>query len=236
MMYFNKKFLLLTLFIILSALQYSHAESIIKSSYLSQAEQGNIEAQYRVGAENTFNSKTVKESREWLEKAATKGHVEAQYALGLNYGWSNPLDTEKAKYWLAKAMEQDHAQAESALQFIDILPPKSGKKFISQDERNKKIEEFKLAAASGTPESQFILGKAYLYGWQQSFEEKAREWFEKAAIQGHSESQYMLGMSFGYQNPIELDKAKFWLEKAASQGHTRAKVYLEYIKSLQTAS
>ena len=56
------------------------------------------------------------EAKKWLEKAAEKGHLEAQYEVGTIYAAMG--DRYSAKKWLGKAADRGHFEAQIALEFL----------------------------------------------------------------------------------------------------------------------
>ena len=83
-----------------------------------QAEQGDAEAQYRIGIEISMNNvfiydpvKVAERSRiaaEWFRKAAEQGHAGAMFSLGLHYFFNSgerPEDEPKALAWLSLAAD-----------------------------------------------------------------------------------------------------------------------------------
>jgi TPR repeat protein len=85
---------------------------------LKKAEQGDAEAQYKVGicyeTKNDYGVKeNEKESFKWFLKAANQGHLDAQYEIGGFYSYGYGVaknETECFKWWL-KASSQGHAMA-----------------------------------------------------------------------------------------------------------------------------
>jgi TPR repeat protein len=89
------------------------------TTVFAAAQQGNAEAQYRVGVE--FNRvKRYQDAVLWLTKAATQGHVLAQTALGNMYltGDQIPKDYAQALMWNTKAAEQGNVDAQVYLGYM----------------------------------------------------------------------------------------------------------------------
>jgi len=78
-------------------------------------------AQYHLDSigEPGKNSTYVKHNH-WLKKAAEQGHVEAQFTLGLNFGWVEE-DYKLAEYWLKKAHQNGHPEAVKELLLLGTL-------------------------------------------------------------------------------------------------------------------
>jgi TPR repeat protein len=81
------------------------------------AEQGNAEAQFKLGNQYDDGSGVAQndaEALKWYRLAADQGYASAQYNLGVMYGEGRgvaPNDVEAAK-WYGKAAEQGHAAAQ----------------------------------------------------------------------------------------------------------------------------
>jgi hypothetical protein len=126
----------------------SPVETVSQDQIKQLAENGNAEAELKMGLRYTSIARGVKNDRiavQWFEKAAQHDQVEAQYRYGLAllYGQGIVQDYKTAFYWLKKAAQQGHPQAQSAL----------GEMYHSGVANNKDIEQaylwFNLAAAQG---------------------------------------------------------------------------------------
>ena len=84
--------------------------------YTKAAQQGHVEAQYRLGTVYRFGygeevvQTDFKKAVYWITKASEQGHIEAQYNLGLmyEYGEEAPRDYIQAFFWYTKAVEKGH--------------------------------------------------------------------------------------------------------------------------------
>jgi TPR repeat protein len=85
--------------------------------YTKAAEQGHVEAQYKLGSLYQFSGdydfpQDYKQAFYWYTKAAEQGHIFAQYKLGRLYRFSGddraPKDYKQAFFWYTKAAEQGH--------------------------------------------------------------------------------------------------------------------------------
>lgn len=172
----------------------------------------------------------TKEKLEQLHSNASKGDPEAQYNLGLCYGYGEgvPVNLEKAKEWLLKADDQGHIGAKADL----VFPP-----FMCSSEEKK--ERWCKLAQQGDLIAQYNLGfyyycRAYPNPEYSNFDpvpqdsEKAVVWFHKAADRGHVNAQFYLGTCLFYGRGISKNKeeAKKWLSNAARQGSEAAQFYL----------
>jgi TPR repeat protein len=115
-----KKSLLVMLFIIIS---YVSAWSDNFNYIKKLAEQGNVEAQNRLGfmySEGNDVPQDYKKALYWYTKAAEQGNVEAQGYVGFIYhqGQWVPQDYIQALHWFTKAAEQGSIDAQSILAFM----------------------------------------------------------------------------------------------------------------------
>jgi len=162
-----------------------------------------------------------------LEKAAEKGHAEAQYELGRLYfhGHGVSQDLTKAAEWTRKAAEQGVAEAQ-----FNLGASYYNGDGVSQD-YSKAVEWFRKAAEQGVARAQFNLGASYYSGIGVSEDySKAVEWTRKAAEQGLAEAQYNLGISYFYGKGVSPNclKAVEWFRKAAEQGDAKAQYFLGF--------
>jgi TPR repeat protein len=88
-----------------------------------KAESNDPDTQYQLGMEymRDANQNAELNARVWLEKAAKQGHIEAQYWLGMSYGWHNPNNIKEAIHWLKEAANQDHLDAKTYLGYLQSL-------------------------------------------------------------------------------------------------------------------
>jgi TPR repeat protein len=128
-------------------------------------------------------------AREWYEKAANKGSVEAMVSLGVLYanGQGVAQDLAKAREWYEKAADKGSADAQYNLG--NLYDDGHG---VAQDFA-KAREWYEKAADKGNVEAMFTLGLHYDYGQgvAQDFA-KAREWYEKAADKGDASAKARL--------------------------------------------
>lgn len=88
--------------------------------YQKAAEQGQVAAQYYLGALYKVGSgvsKDLIQAQYWFDKSAQQGYRDAQLSLGVNYfkGEGVDKDLQKAKYWLTQAAQQGSEEAATAL-------------------------------------------------------------------------------------------------------------------------
>ena len=135
----------------------------------TRAEEGNLEAQYRLGV--------LLSSSKWLEAAANKGHVKAQLYLGILLIMEG--QAQYAFKWLQKAAEQGHPDAQNGL--AGMFYRGEG---VWQDNK-KAFEHYKKAAEQGHITAQTILGIMLLEGeGGEKNLKQARQWLEAGAAKG----------------------------------------------------
>lgn len=210
------------------------------------SEQESVNAQeilgwcYRYGAcigEDEINSE---EAVKWFQKAADRGHAEAQYELGFCYSCGDGVkkNNEEAVKWYRKAAEQGHSEALRDLGFA----------LVSLGEYEEASKCFKKAGLIGTARQDPVEEAETLsndYGGEgdiivmrcnsdNSFEDDYFESHQNAAEQGDADAQVITALN--YMNEGEDEKALQWLKMAAAQGHVDAHVmiYTYFYLSLGT--
>jgi TIR domain/Sel1 repeat len=134
-------------------------------------------------------SKDSAKAREWYEKAADKGSVDAMVSLGVLYadGQGVAQDYAKAREWYQKAVGKGSADAMYKLG--NLYDDGHG---VAQDFA-KAREWYQKAADKGSVEAMFTLGLHYDYGHGVAQDTaKAREWYEKAAEKGDASAKLRL--------------------------------------------
>ena len=99
--------------------------------------------------------------------------------------------------------------------------------------------EWEVSAAQGDVESQRKLGVMYLLGQGLDPDyDMALEWFHKAAAQGEDIAQYQLGFMYAEGKGMEPNhvQAHMWFSLADKQGNANARVRLEALTELMTAT
>ena len=149
---------------------------------LSEAEQGNADAQYKLGLSyynGDGNEKDYAKAVKWYRKAAEQGHAEAQRGLGGCYYGGEGVeknDTEAFKWW-RKAAEQELPAAQNIL----------GNCYFNGEGVKKNNTEavkwWRKAAEKDNADAQVALGSYYYE--EKNFSE-AVKWFQKAANQGNA--------------------------------------------------
>jgi len=117
-----------------------------------QAEQGNAQAQYDLGAAYSRGREIKRDQREaakWLHKAAEQGHAQAQSVLGWMYmtGRGVTQDDAEAVKWLRKAADQGNTSAQNNLGLAYV----TGRGVLRDEEEARKW--FRKAAESGAEDA-----------------------------------------------------------------------------------
>ena len=154
-------------------------------------------------------------AKEWFERAANQGFVEAQWALAqLLY----PSAPAQAFYWYLKAAEQGHVGAQLAaarclqtgIGHVQSLP--------------KALELYSQAAQQGNPEALHALATLI----QGNSADLTTEWVAQAARGGLAQAQYEMGERYAKGLGIDQDwlKAADWFGRAAAQANPHAQCAL----------
>jgi hypothetical protein len=156
--------------------------------WLRRAAEHVVEAQYRYGC-MLYEGKGVainyEESRAWLTRAATAGHLEAKVVLAemLLNGRGGSRDSHTAFAMFSCAAEQGHVGAIFAVGIMLI-----GGNGVEQNHGEAR-NLFKLAAERGHAFAQLTLGRLLLHGISgEKNPMQACYWFDKARAQGLNEA------------------------------------------------
>ena len=172
-----------------SAAEVTRAGTDDLESIRQAAEQGNTEAQNKLGCFYVFGSGVPvdrKEAVKWFRKAADRGLADAQFNLGCccEYGRGIKKDEAKAVELYQKAAKQGYAPAQFHFalclsQGIGTLPDKYDA-----------VEWFRKAAEQGHANAQVNLALCYEKGLGvEKDENQVRKWFLKAAAQGNEQGR-----------------------------------------------
>jgi len=203
--------------------------SIIKD-LRHKAEQGDAQAQYRLGRlydpmlytyisvhfnpeiyydqnapieENFDIEPNDDEAKKWYHKAANQGNNEAQRIIGMNYLMIDTMGSGylEAEKWLRKAVKNENAESQYYL----------GKVLCGDCYGHFRVGDFAPPAKINFTES--------------------IKWFELAAKQGHAGAQYrMAAMFYGGRGVQKNDKeALKWISKAIKQDIPDAKILLGHM-------
>ena len=174
--------------------------------YTKAAENGNSEAQFKLGDSVAFK-KSLSLSKvesamsiDLLTKAAKQGHIEAQISLGYRYYYSDGVDKniDLAVKWWQKAAEQDSIDAQYILGYH--YDDGSGKNI------DLAVKWYRKAAEKGDDDAQAALGACYEYGEGVEKNIKtARAWYEKAVAQGNPNGKEALKEMRGKKSNIQAN-------------------------------
>jgi uncharacterized protein len=176
------------------------------------AEQGNAEAQNKLGLEVQDDADAVK----WFRKAADQDLALAQNNLGSMYreGRGVSQDYAEALRWFRKAADQGSAQAQTNLGFVYM-----NGLGVPQDYA-KAVAWYRKGAEQGLAEAQNNLGGMYDTGrGVQHDDAEAVKWFRKAADQGLALAQFNLAICYGTGQSVPQDDvhAYKWLNLAIAR-------------------
>jgi len=207
--------------------------------FMGAADEGNAGAEHmlmRLFEENKIYAKDLQaETLKWTRKAAEKGVIHAQFALGKIY--AEKQDNVKAAVeWYRKAAEQGHPDAYYQLAAVFAKGAKDLRADAQESLRLYQIaaSEFDVFAQKGSADAQFKLASMYQQGLGMKVNmELAMKWMEKSALQGHVLAQLNLGRMFakGIDVPRDTHQARYWLDLAAAQGEQDAVVLLSEMKA-----
>lgn len=158
----------------------------------SRAEQGEKEAQFRLGVCYGKGEGVLQDdvkSVNWYRKAAEQGHSEAQNNLGDCYyeGKGVPKDGAEAVKWYRKAAEQGHAVAQHNLGYCYLHG-----EGVPQDDVEA-VKWFRKAAEQGYDQDQRPLGICYEHGIGVPTDAiEAAKWYILAAAQQDNNSDQAL--------------------------------------------
>ena len=151
-------------------------------------------------------------AQNWYTLAAEQGQPTAQFLLGRinQLGWlGKQPDYAAAKKWYSSA-QSDYSPAAVALGFVyDTV----------DDDYQKAMSGYQLAADKGDPVAQFNLGLIYEEGKGQAVDfVKATKMYLQAAAQGHAQAMVQLaGLYFnGSAGSRDQEQALQWYKKAAA--------------------
>ena len=204
--------------------------------YRDAAQQGHLEAQFRVG--NMYKSGMGvfdnSEGNKWHHKAAEQGHAEAQYTLG-KMSDDGGRDRE-AFQWYHQAAQQGHAEAQYRLGEIYEGKDSDVRYFIedywdcSEAYKVEALHWYIEAAEQGYAQAQYKLGEMYeeieMYGEieiclrdyseTEDYKAEATKWFRKAAEQGYAQAERQMSARDRRELAIMQSNKSHPLNKAAA--------------------
>jgi len=230
--------------------------------FMKAAGQNNFHAYYYLGYCYLFGegvAKNVTQAIKYLELAAEKGHIKAQYTLGDYY--KSIKEWEKSAKFFRLAAEQEHVRSQYELAELyaaglgveynfqqmvvwyhkaaqhNYYPALQKLRAIYSD--NKKITDkeyavwYRESADNGDRIAQFIYGICHQRGTtEQKNAKNALYWMEKAGYQNITDAQTEVFLAYRDSIGIEknLDRAMEWLKRAADSGSPKAKyLYANYL-------
>ena len=155
-----------------------------------------------------------KEAFNWFLKAAEKGHIKSQAAIGGMYymGLGVTKSNSEAIKWYTKAANQGDLDSQNQL----------GNLYTISQEFSEGLAWHRKAADRGNVQSQTMLGTMYFsgLGTDRDYAE-ASKWFRKAASQGDAIAQNALGemYRYGYGMKVNHTEAFKLFKQAAEQGN-----------------
>lgn len=191
----------------------------------SAAEQGDADAQYRLGIylENVGSPESKTEARQWYLKAAEQGLGEAQCSLArcMENGIGGPVNKAEAVQWYQKAAEQ--GDAEGQFQLGRCLEKGVG----CPASKPEAVKWYRRAAEQGHAVALYTMGNCLKRGiGVAKSRSEAFDWYRAAAEAGHARAQYILGDHLYYRS--KYAEAVQWYRKAAEQGDSEAQYWLAY--------
>lgn len=160
-------------------------------------------------------------AKEWFEKAADAGFVEAQFMLSQSSNGAGKLLDEAARcVWLERAAGNGHSEA--LFQLAEMR--------LSQNHAAEAVRLFTYSAEEGHAEAQFKLFTIFIEGKiVDKNEVQAFKWCGQAAIGGHVEAMYHIALRLQQQK--HNDAAAEWFRKAAAKNHQPSIDALQRINS-----
>lgn len=203
--------------------------------YESLAEQGNVDAQYKLGRiweDGIEFSKDEYKAEKWYTKAAEQGHPESQYLLGRLFHKKYHFTADYlhyAYYWLNKAMENGCNRASVEIRKVQsrdlsmVTHQDSWKQWfdsVDASYRNDaKLSHKKCIAAAdnGCSAAAYHAGNNYRYGYGcEKNGTLMRMYYSKAAEQSNDAAMIALTWCYAEGDGIEQDdsQAYYWANRA----------------------
>ena len=190
--------------------------------YRKAAENGNAEAQFRLG----FDCEDKAEAMSWLRKAAIQGFTGAQVQLGMGYmvGRGGSKDRTEAVRWYRKAAELGDPWGQYNLGECYELAWGVG------EDRYEAVRWYCMAAASGHWTAPSRLGVCYEFGVgaKKDLDEAVR-WYRKAAEKKESFACYNLSRCYKIGKGVEKNQGEAvrWYQQATADS-----TYLELLSTV----
>ena len=196
------------------------------------ADKGVSQAQHNLAVaygEGLLGDPDFELARFWFDIAAKQGRsdsIAARHRLYLEEFGLGLKANEEIISTLLNETKEGNAKAQFALGFAYDYS------IMFEENIEKAVYYYQLAAAQGLRDAQFILGLIYDRGDRVVKADKAKafNWYGLAAEQGHTAAQYYLAQFLDNGVGVEQNKelAKKWYLSAAQQGHPSAQNNLGY--------
>lgn len=211
-------------------------ESVLsETDLLKLAEDGDIEAQYKLGNfyskfsdsdENFFNNDSTanyEESIKWYRLAANHGHADAQYRLGYLYEHALGVDYDYAEAckWYQKSADQGNPQAECRIAMM----------YASEKNYKAAFPWLHKSAKQNNAKAQFSIGLMYKNGLGvEKNSAEALKWIRKAAENNSADACFELAWIYQDGNLVEHDNEEYikWIGKYADLSGQQYAFALEY--------
>lgn len=202
----------------------NNSDDITLDTLIQLAENGDVEAQYRL-ALSYYRGEGVerdpKEAFEWFEKAAKQGDDNAQFYLAKCYDDGEGVEEDKGEAfrWYKKSAERGNISAQNNLACC------YDKGDGVEKDKEKAFEWYKRSAEQGYADAQYNLACFYDNGkGVKENKEKAFEWYKKSAEQENADAQYNVALCYDNGIGIKEDKQEAfeWYKKAAKQDNEDA--------------
>lgn len=192
-----------------------------------KAEQGDAEAQFRLGAllfDGTGTKKDEEEAAKWCRKAAEQGHVAAMRTLAklIEHGVGAAEDPVEMAKWYRRAAEKGDAKS----QFKLSVCYKAG---VGVEQDDEQAEAWtKKSAEQGHSEAQANMGVFIVSKKDPARLPEAAHWFELSAKQGDPAGMFKHGMTLMEGIGVKQDRMEglAWiiacLPKLEDEGHKAA--------------
>ena len=196
-------------------------------AYKKGANAGNPEAHFKLAF---FNPK---QSFFHYEKAAERGHTQAQYWLGNLYDSLDPRDLTNAMKWWREAADKGHPRAQSSY----------GSELVKSGQKSLGLEYLKKAADKDDHHAWEVLN-GILYGTQGKHEypelrTDVLNIFEELADKNSSNGKFQFIVADIYRGGLpgvdkNIEKAKKYFQRAVNADYPRAKKALERLEKPPT--
>ncbi|MDC1105582.1 tetratricopeptide repeat protein [Prolixibacteraceae bacterium] len=207
--------------------------------WLSRAQEGNLQAQYRLGKSYLVGDtipKNIEQAIYWLEKASLKKEPRAMYLLGLCYYKGNGKiqnDTAAYRYFKDSALQgYPQAQYSLALRYLN------GEGVKKNEQRA--FHWFRKASESGIAQARYSVGLRFQKGeGVQMNKRMALRLYQELVLQSPHDPyyDYFLGYSYYYGTCgiTDTNTGSRYIQKAAINGCSEAQQLLKHIAKTNNA-